>query len=342
MTRQQGGRERKGRLRLWGHLLVLVPIVVAPTLLFAQRAISLGSIAPANSLWDRALKQMATEVQRATDRRVRFRVASGSQGDEAAIVRRLKIGTTQAAALTPIGLEEFDAEFGVLGMPFFFESDAETRHVLAALQPRFEAALAKQRLVLINWAHTGWAHLFSAETIRTLEDVKRAKLYTSPDDRMVSWYRANGFNPVPLELSDVPVGLHTGLINAYPFPPYAAMLLQYYRPAPHMLDLPLGPVVGATVMTTRHWDRLSAADREAILAAGQRMEDHLFREVPRQDAAAVTEMQQRGLAVTELSPDSIRGFREAADLMTASMRDVIVPAGIYDEAVQARNAFRRP
>ncbi len=323
------------------RLAVLVILVVTPVILLAQRPISFGSIAPANSLWDRTLKRMATEVQKATDRRVRFRVAAGSQGDEAAIVRRLKIGTTQAAALTQIGLEEFDAAFGVLAMPFFFESDAEARHVLDTLRPRFTRALGEQDLVLINWGHSGWAHLFSVETISTLDDLKAAKLYTSPDDRIVRWYKENGFDPVSLELSDVPVALNTGLITAYPFPPYAAMLLRYYRPAPHMLNLPLGPVLGAIVMTTRSWERLSEADRNAILSIGKRVEDQLFRDVPRQDAAAIEEMKKRGLTVTELSAEALREFRRAADLMNTSMRGPIVPAEVYDEAVRARDAYRR-
>lgn len=322
-------------------LAVVLTLLSAPVALVAQRAFTLGSIAPANSLWDRALKQMAADIQAGTDRRVRIRVASMSQGDESAIVRRLLLGTTQAASLTLIGLEELDESFSVLSMPFFFRSDAEARHVLGVLEPTFEQGLAAQDIVLINWGHTGWAHLFSADRIASLAELKQAKLYTTAgDDEMVRWYRQNGFDPVPLALSDVPVGLNTGLIDAYPFPPYAAMLLQYYRPAPHMLDVPLGPVFGATVMHRRHWDRLRPEDREVILAIGEEVEDTLFRDVPRQDAEAITEMSRRGLEVTELTPDELAEFRRAADEMNVSMRGSIVPAAIYDRAVEARGAFR--
>ena len=322
-------------------LAVIITLTLTPVILMAQRAISLGSIAPPNSLWDRALKQMASNVQRATDSRVRFRVASMSQGDESAIVRRLLLGTTQAASLTQIGLEELHESFGVLAMPFFFESDAEARHVLEALRPTFERSLAERNIVLINWGHTGWAHIFSAEPISSLGELKHAKLYTTAgDDQIVAWYRQNGFDPVPLALSDVPVGLNTGLINAYPFPPYAAMLLQYYRPAPHMLDLPLGPVIGATVMHERQWDRLSAEDRDAVAAVGARLEADLFRDVPKQDADAIVEMKKRGLQVTELTAAAVTEFRQAADMMNASLRGPIVPSAVYDEAVRARDAFR--
>ena len=323
------------------RLAVVVTLLLTHVVLIAQRPLSLGSIAPANSLWDRALKRMATELQRETGSRVRIRVSSGTQGDEAAIIRRLKLGTTQAAALTQPALGELHDSFNVLGMPFFFESDPEVRHVLEALRPTFTRALAAQELVLINWWHGGWARLFSAETIRTVAELKSSKLFTSAgDDQMVKWYRENGFDPVPLEISDVPVGLNTGLINAYPFPPYAAMLLQYYRSAPHMLDLALGPVVGATVMNTDSWERLSPGDRETILSVARRVEDDLFREVPRQDGDAVEEMKKRGLQITKLNQSELREFRRTADEMNTSMRVSIVPAAVYDEAVRARDAFR--
>ena len=176
-------------------LLLLIPVVFA-----AERPLRFGSLAPANSLWDKALKQMAVEWDRATDGRVRLRVSSMGQGNESTIIRRLKLNTTQVAGLTPPGLGEIDEVFNVMTLPFFFESDAETRHVLKALRPRFERALQAQGLVLINWAHTGWTHMFTADPVTNLQELKRTKLFTSAgDDRMVQWYKRNGFDPVPLE-----------------------------------------------------------------------------------------------------------------------------------------------
>ena len=317
-------------------MLLLTPVVFS-----AERPLRFGSLAPANSLWDKALKQMAVEWERTTDGRVRLRVSARGQGNESTIIRRLKLNTTQAAGLTASGLGEIDEVFNVMTMPFFFESDAETRHVLKVLRPRFERALQAQGLVLIHWAHTGWAHMFTADPVTNLKELKQTKLFTSAgDDRMVQWYKQNGFDPVPLELSDVMMGLNTGLINAYPFPPYLAMLLQYYRSAPHMLDLPLGPVVSATLMTTRAWEGISVQDRQAILASGEKVEEALWVDVPHQDEQAVQEMKTRGLTVMALDDAAVSEFRRAADELTTTMRGWMVPADVYDLAVRERNNFR--
>ncbi len=63
-----------------------------------------------------------------------------------------------------------------------------------------------------------------------MRDLQAAKLFTSAgDDGMVRWYWENGFELVSLELTDMLMGLNTGLIDAYPSPPYGVPVLQWYR-----------------------------------------------------------------------------------------------------------------
>jgi TRAP-type C4-dicarboxylate transport system substrate-binding protein len=226
-------------------------------------------------------------------------------------------------------------------MPFFFESDAEARHVLAVLRPTFERILSAQGLRLVSWGHTGWAHFFTANPVSTLDDLKRAKIFTSAgDDAMVQWYKRNGFNPVPLAVTDVAMALNTGLIDAYPLPPYAVMLVQYYRSAPNMLDVPLAPVINALLVTTKAWDALSVEDQRAFQLSGEQLEEQLWTDVPLQDQEAIEVMRTRGLTVSTPDPEAIAEFRRTADELTASMRGSMVPADVYDVAVRERDRFR--
>ena len=322
-------------------VVVAVLLIAAPALLDAQRAnLRLGTILPANSLWDRALKQMASEWQQATEGRVRLQVR-GTTGDESTIIRRMRLNNPQVAALTLPALTEIDEAFNVFGIPFFFADDGEAQHVLDALTPRMRDALADNGLVLIGWGHGGWVHVFSADPVTDIDSLRRAKLFTAAgDDGMVQWYKENGFNPVPLALTDVLMGLNTGLIDAYPSPPYGALVFQWYRQTSNMLDIPLGPVYGATVITQRAWNRIDEADRAAIRESAEKMADFLFTEVLRQDRDAVAEMQKRGLTVHAVSGAEASAFRAASEDLTASWRGTRVPADVYDEAVQARSEYR--
>ena len=319
-------------------------LLLSPVVLLAQRStpVRLGTILPANSVWDKALKQMGAEWQKVTEGRVRLRVISGgSQGDESIIIRRMRLSNPHAAALTQPGLAEIDDAFNVFGIPFFFESDEEAAHVLEKLTPTFERALADAGLVLLNWGHGGWAHIFTAERIENLDDLRASRIFTSSgDDQMTQWYKENGFKPVPLAITDVMMGLNTGLINAYPSPPYAALLLQWYRQISYMLDIPLGPVIGATVMIERTWRRIGSDDQAAILDVARATERQLWSDVPSQGREAVAEMTKRGLTVTALDPAAEREFRATADELTASMRGGMVPNDIYDLALRERDSFR--
>ena len=98
-------------------LVVAVALALAPAILFAQRGIriQLGSILPANSVWDKALKQMASEWQRETDGRVQLRVLAGNVKDEGSLARRLKAGRPQAAVFGFPG--DLNEAFNVLSIP---------------------------------------------------------------------------------------------------------------------------------------------------------------------------------------------------------------------------------
>ena len=320
---------------------VVAALLLSAAVVSAQRSnLRLGTILPANSIWDRSLKEMAAAWQEGTDGRVRLQVR-GTAGDEATLIRRMRMNQPHVAALTLPGLSAIDDAFGVFGIPFFFASDAEAAHVVEALTPRLREALADNGLVLLNWGHGGWAHIFSASPIRSLDDLRSARLFTSSgDDGMVQWFKENGFNPVPLALTDVLMGLNTGLIDAYPSPPYGALVFQWYRQTSHMLDIPLSPVFGATVMTERAWARIDEADRAALLAAAAEMQAFLFDEVPRQDEEAVAEMQKRGLTLSSVGEPEVALLRAIVDTLTATWRGDRVPADIYDAALAARSAFR--
>ncbi|MBM62524.1 MAG: hypothetical protein CL484_06195 [Acidobacteria bacterium] len=322
-------------------LPIAVVLMLLPVLLLAQRTarIQLGSVLPANSVWDRSLKEMAVEWEEETDGRVELRVQSGAFRDEAALLRRLKRGRPHAAVFGQPG--DIHEAFNVLSIPFFFESDEEAFHVIESLTPTFEQILQDEGLVLLNWGHAGWAHFFTEERVETLDDLKRTKVYTAAgDDQMLQWYKENGFDPEPLAYTDMLLGLNTGLINAHPSPPYVALLFQWYEKTPFMLEVPLAPVLGVTVMAESSWSRISQADQEALRASAKRLEQELLEDVPAQEEASIQQMKQRGLTVVELDNAAKASFRAVADALTASWRGNMIPAEVYDLAVRERDSFR--
>ena len=321
-------------------LILSLASFVLPAAARAQSVpVKLATVVPENSIWDKQLKQMADEWKQATGGRVAVTVFSGgSQGDETNVLRKMRLDALQAASLTVVGLAQIDPAFNVFNVPFFFNSYDELNAVTEALTPTLRQRVDARGFVLLNWGHGGWLQVFSKKPVKTIADLKALKLYTSAgDDRMTQFYKANGYTPRAMAMTDVLTGLTTGMIEGLPTPPVAALAFQWNRQTPFMLDIGLAPVVGATVVAKKTWLRIPEADRQKLQASAAGVEKRLQADVPKQDALAVLMMQQQGLTVIKANGPEWHG---EADKLGATMRGQMVPPDIYDLALKARDAFR--
>ncbi len=341
--------------RVTSQLLIRALVLSAAMPLAAQAPvrIKLATLAPENSPWHEALADMGVSWSKATAGRVVLTIfPGGSIASESSAITKMSpaIDGLQAAALTVTGLGEIDDAFNVFGMPFFFQSDEELAYVQQKLTPLLSRRLEAKGFHLLNWGNAGWVQLFSKMPIRTLDDAKRAKLYTTEGEpRTVQWYTQNGFHAVPLKQGDIPTQLKlpTGAINAAPSPAYFALALQFYRDAPYMLDLQLVPLTGATVVTDLAWKKISAEDRTKMTEAAMVMQKKIQAQAPALDASATREMKESTktakvpFQVITLDAAGSAQFRAEADKMTVSQRGTMVPAEVFDAAVGEREAFRK-
>jgi TRAP-type C4-dicarboxylate transport system substrate-binding protein len=326
--------------------LALALALVATVSVGAQAPLNvrLATLAPDNSPWTGALRSMGTAWEKATEKRVRLTVYAGTIPSESSAIARMAVDGLQAATLMVAGLSEIDEAFNIFGVPFFFESDAELVHVQQKLTPLIRERLQAKKYHLINWGNAGWVQLFSKHPIRTLDEVKSAKLYTTEGNaKMVQWYTSNGFHAVPLAAGEIPkqLKLPTGAINAAPMPPVYAVALQIFKDAPNMLDIRLAPLVGATVMTDSAFNKISPDDRTKILAAAATMEQQINAQAPALDSKSIAAMTSAGLTVVKLDPKATVEFRSAAEKLAATLRGGMIPADVYDLAVRERDAFRK-
>jgi TRAP-type C4-dicarboxylate transport system substrate-binding protein len=327
-------------LAITGIALVCVP-------LFAATEVKLATLAPANTTWHKALLDMGNTWSKDTNARVTLTVyPGGTQGDEATTVRKMRAGidTLQASFMSVAGLAELDEGFNVFSMPFFLESDEEELAVEKKLTPLLDQKLQAKGFHLLSWGTGGWIQVFSKKPLRTLGDLKAAKLFTTKgSDKWLQWYVTNGFHPVALLPADIPaqLKLNPGLIDTTPNPPYLALSLQIFRDAKYMLDVHIAPLTGALIMSTAAWNKISPEDRVKVMAGAQALEKRVRAEAPIQDADSVKVMTERGMQVTKLDPKSAAEFRAAANQLQTTMRGVMVPNDVYDQAVEARDAYRK-
>jgi TRAP-type C4-dicarboxylate transport system substrate-binding protein len=319
-------------------LLSLTVVSTASSVTF-----KLATLVPDRSVWGNVLSEMAAEWKEATNGQVTLRIYPGGvAGDDPDVVRKMRVGQLHAGTITQAGLTEIDDAFNLFNTPLFFESYDEYFYVLAQIQPALAKILSDKGFELLHWGHGGWVHLFATKRVESVDDLKGLKLFVwAGSDRMVRWWKDAGYKPVPLAFTDVVIGLQTGMLEAMPNTPLAALSFQNYRNTPYMLGMGFAPFLGATLVTTKAWNRLDATDRKAIMDSVEKAAERFRTEVPEQDALAITEMEKRGLTVVSVDdPALLRQWRAEAEKFAAAMREDFVPAEIYDLAVDARQKYR--
>lgn len=322
----------------------VVALAAVPSEAAGRSLIKLGTAAPDGSVWHQGLQEMAASWKKDTGGAVNLRIYAGSvAGDEPDMVRKMRLGQLQAGSITSIGLAKVDSAFEVFTVPMFYESYDELFHVMDALEPVMTKRLEERGFVFLGWGFGGWAKLFTKKPVRTVDDIRKLKMFVSAgDDPWVQYWKNNGFRPVPLAVTDIMTGLQTGLIDGITTTPLAALMLQWYRHAPNMIDVDLAPLIGATVVTEKAWARVSAEHRKDMIRSAETLEALLRREIPGKDEDATSEMAKRGLNVTspEEAGEQVDEWRTLSDELAKHMRGTMVPADIYDLAVKARDEYR--
>jgi TRAP-type C4-dicarboxylate transport system substrate-binding protein len=331
-------RTNRRRLAVAALLLGLAAGASAQTV-----RIRVGTVAPRGSVWAEELEVVREQWREISGGRVDLRIyPSGVLGDEIEMLRKVRAGTLQGVALSQIGLSRVDPGAAALSIPFLFRSDAELDHVRERLSPRLTRELEAKGFVLVHWGEAGWVHLFSKRPVRAPDDLRAMKLFTSAGDpESERLWKDLGFNVVPISLTDMGVALQTGMIDAFDVPPLFALLDRTYAQARFMLDLPIAPIVGGTLIERATWEKVPAELRPRLIEAAMTVGDRLREKVRRLEKEAIAEMEQRGLEIVHLDAASRRLWIEEAESAYPRLRGTYAPAELFDEARRLVDEHRR-
>lgn len=308
----------------------------------APIVIKMATLAPEGSSWYKVLQDMGEGWRKATNGAVTLRIYPGGvSGDEDAVIRKMRVGQLQAAAVTGMGLAYLDRSFYALHVPMMYASDAEFDYVRERLSPILERKLEEKGMIVLNWGDAGWVHFFAKTPFTRPAEVKEMKLYAGAGDTsLLQLYKQTGFNPVPLSTIDILPGLQSGLINAFDTTPLVALAFQWFGLAPHMADLRWAPLTGATIIEKKAWLSIPENLRPKILEHGREAGKNLREEIRRLNDEAVKVMVNNGLKVSPVPPDAVAEWRKLVEDVYPKIRGKIVPADMFDAARKYRDEYR--
>ncbi len=304
--------------------------------------VDMGTLAPEGSPWHLELARMAQDWKRLSGGRVKVTIyPGGSRGDEVEMLRRMRTGEMQAIASSGIGLSKADRSVDCLQIPMMFSSYEELDHVREQMEPKLEGKLAEKGFVVLNWGDVGWVYFFTKKPARTLPEIRKMKLFIAAGDPEVErLYKEFGFQPKQLAPGDMLTSLQTGLIDAFDAPPLFAMLDQSFGVAKYMIDLKWAPLIGATLIDQRTWDRIPEPLRPALMKSAREAGERLRGEVRKLGDDAIAEMQKRDLRVIRLDDATFGAWRTEVEAAWSKLRGRLVAADLFDEVRRLRDEYR--
>ena len=228
--------------------------------------LKIATVTPEGTQWMEDMRASAKEIKERTDGRVQIKYYGGGiMGNDTKVLGRIRIGTLQGGAFTPVALASQYPDLNLYGLPLIFNSEEEAAYVRERMDAKLTKGLEDAGFVSFGFATGGFAVLMSNSPVDELEDLKGKKVWV-PEGDTVSYdsMAALELSPVTLPLTDVLTGLQTGLIDIVAMSPIGALVLQWHTKVKYITELPLVYTMGFLAIDKRSFNKISPADQAIV------------------------------------------------------------------------------
>jgi tripartite ATP-independent transporter DctP family solute receptor len=217
----------RGRTRMsHGKLTVAVVLTLAALIASAsgqsKHVLRLSSPVSKDHAFGRGAEKFKQLVEEATKGQVELQVhhanALGSIREGLEMVR---LGTLDFQVCGVAHVSRFVPEMNTLVLPYLWK---DTATMFVALDGRMgqilEALLLEKGFKLAGWWDNGFRHVSNNKRpVRTPEDLRGLKLRTLPTKVHVTFFRALGVSPTPMDWAEVYPALQQGVVDGQENPP---------------------------------------------------------------------------------------------------------------------------
>jgi TRAP-type C4-dicarboxylate transport system substrate-binding protein len=294
--------------------------------------LKIATLAPDGTSWMKEMRAVADTVKIKTEGRVELKFYPGGvMGDDATVLRKIKIGQLQGGAFTGGEASVITKDAEIYTVPFLFRNQDEVDKVRAAVDPLLKEQFRKNGFELLGISGGGFAYLMSTREIKTRDDLKSAKVWVPQGDEIAeATFKAAGVTPIPLPLSDVYTSLQTGLIDTAANTTAGAIAFQWHTKIKHVADLPVIYVVGELAVDKKAFDALSPADQKVLGDEVGGAFARIDKQARSDNAAARTALQQQGITFDAPS----EAERRTWETVGAEANKQLVAKGAFTPEVQ--------
>ena len=264
----------------------------------AQAAtLKVGTLAPAESPWGQVFKIWQKGVKERTGGALELQFFwNGQQGDEVAMVGKMRTGQLDGAAITATGLAQIYKHVLVLQMPGLFPTWEKLDNARNAMRPKFDPEFEAAGFKIIGWGDVGIAHMMTKGfEVRHPADLKHKNTFFlagDPIEPMV-YSLIGDVTPVQLTVPEVLPALTSNKINVVNAPALAAEQLQWASRLDHLNTAPSGIGIGALIFSSAKLKELPADAQAALIETGKVAGEALTLRIRKEDGAAYGRLKAR-------------------------------------------------
>jgi TRAP-type C4-dicarboxylate transport system substrate-binding protein len=294
-----------------------------------------ATLAPQASPWGKVFTAWQKGIKAASNGALEIQFFYGNQqGDEVAMVGKMRTRQLDGAAITATGLAQIYKSVLVLQMPGLFRDWPGLDAARNAMRPELDAAFDKEGFKIIGWGDVGIAHMMTKGfEVRTPADLKHKNCFFLTGDPIEStFYQVVGdVNPKQLTVPEILPALTAGTINVVNAPALASEQLQWSSLLDHINTAPSGIGIGALVFTSSRINSLPADLQKLVIESGNNTGNALTSSIRNQDALSFGRLKGRMAAYepTQAEEAQWKGlFKQTRDRLRGSTFD----PKIFDEA----------
>ncbi len=227
--------------------------------------IKIATIAPNQSTWMIDMRAAGKTIKERTDGRVNLKFYGGGvQGASPKVLQKIKIGQLHGGMFAPIDFIKTYVDVSLYGLPFAFESWEEMRYVREQMDADLAAGFEERNFVIFGFVGS-FAMILSNQPVRNQSDLRGKKVWL-PEGDLISFeaLKALNLSPVSLPVTDVLIGLQTGLLDMAAIPPEVAVALQWHTRVRYFTDMPLLYAMSFLAIDKRTLNKLSANDQAVL------------------------------------------------------------------------------
>jgi TRAP-type C4-dicarboxylate transport system substrate-binding protein len=265
----------------------------------AVRTLSIATLAPAGSTWMRVFDAWNREVRRRSNKSLQLRFYPGGvQGDESEVIRKVRGGRLDGAAVTAVGLAQIHRPALVFQMPGMFSTYQQLDRAREGLSAELNSAFENAGFALMGWADVGQTRVFSRTPVRTPQDLAATHPFVWREDLVMPvFYSVIHASPVPLQVPEVLSAFQTHRIDSIIVPPVACVALQWAGHITHMTDMPSSISIGAVVLGRNQLNSLTPEHQTILSETAAQFHALARRNLRADETNTLASLQQRNVTV---------------------------------------------